>query len=147
MAGCATACPLGRPTCSATIYSRVKCVPEPCFSLADILVLAGTAGAGRMVPPTSTRIFARLQRAQEHSSHPGECPVPLHISSTRMPFLDEKGQTIGRIMRRRACTSARALASALAAAATLLASSSSCRISLARIFCIPGRSTRERLAR
>ena len=31
-------------------------------------VLAGTAGAGGMAPPTSTRISARTKRVQEHSS-------------------------------------------------------------------------------
>ena len=30
--------------------------------------LAGTPGAGGMAPPTTTRISARLKRAQEHSS-------------------------------------------------------------------------------
>ena len=34
------------------------------FSLAEILVLAGTASAGRMTPPASTRISARLKRVQ-----------------------------------------------------------------------------------
>ena len=34
------------------------------FSLAEILVLAGTPGAGRMAPPTSNRISARLKRVQ-----------------------------------------------------------------------------------
>ena len=34
------------------------------FSLAEILVLAGTAGAGGMAPPTSTRISAWLKRVQ-----------------------------------------------------------------------------------
>ena len=37
------------------------------FSLAEILVLAGATGAGRMAPSASTRISARLQRVQEHS--------------------------------------------------------------------------------
>ena len=32
------------------------------------MVLAGTAGAGRMAPPASTRISARLKRDQGHSS-------------------------------------------------------------------------------
>ena len=35
------------------------------FSLAKILVLVDTAGAGGMAPPTSTRISAWLKRAQE----------------------------------------------------------------------------------
>ena len=46
---------------------------EPCwgptrFSLAEILVLAGTAGAGGMAPPTSTRISARMKSGQGHGS-------------------------------------------------------------------------------
>ena len=40
----------------------------PRFSLVEILVLATATGAGRMVPPVSTRISARLKRVQEHSS-------------------------------------------------------------------------------
>ena len=32
------------------------------FSLAEILVQAGTAGAGGMAPPISTRISARMKR-------------------------------------------------------------------------------------
>ena len=35
---------------------------------ASCLVLAGTAGAGGMVPPASTRIPARMKRVREHSS-------------------------------------------------------------------------------
>ena len=38
------------------------------FSLAVILVLAGTAGAGGMAPPTSTGISDRMKRVQEYSS-------------------------------------------------------------------------------
>ena len=38
------------------------------FSLAEILVLAGTASAGRMAPPASTSISARLKRVQRHIS-------------------------------------------------------------------------------
>ena len=38
------------------------------FSLADIIALAGTAGAGIMAPPTSTRITARLKRVHGHVS-------------------------------------------------------------------------------
>ena len=37
-------------------------------SLAEILVLDGTAAAGRMAPPTSTRISARMKCVQGHSS-------------------------------------------------------------------------------
>ena len=36
--------------------------------LAEVLVLAVTAGAGRMPPPTSTRISAILKYVQGHSS-------------------------------------------------------------------------------
>ena len=42
-------------TCSRELCSWT------CFSRAGILVLAGTAGAGRMTPPTSIRISARLK--------------------------------------------------------------------------------------
>ena len=38
------------------------------FSLGEMLVLAGTAGAGSMTPPTSTRISARLKCGQGHVS-------------------------------------------------------------------------------
>ena len=38
------------------------------FSLAEILVLADTVGAGRMAPPTSTRISAGMKCVQEHNS-------------------------------------------------------------------------------
>ena len=37
-------------------------------SLAEMLVLVATAGAGRMAPPTSTRIPAMLKRVQSHVS-------------------------------------------------------------------------------
>ena len=45
------------------------------FSLAEILVLSGTAGAGVMAPPISTRISVRLKRVTggKHSS-----PVNVH---------------------------------------------------------------------
>ena len=39
-----------------------------CFSLADTLVLAGTAGAGGMAPSASTRIAVGLKRDQGHSN-------------------------------------------------------------------------------
>ena len=42
--------------------------PCPRFSLAEILVLVGTAGASGMTPPSSTRISARMKCVQEHSS-------------------------------------------------------------------------------
>ena len=42
--------------------------PSTRFSLAEILVLAGIAGAGRMTPPASTRIPARLKCVRENSS-------------------------------------------------------------------------------
>ena len=50
---------------STMSHSRVKR-----FSLTEILVLAGTTGAGRMTPPASTTIPARITNicAQEHSS-------------------------------------------------------------------------------
>ena len=56
--------------CAITIDSRQG---EPCwaptrFSLADIPVLADTAGAGGMAPPTITGISARMSCVQEHSS-------------------------------------------------------------------------------
>ena len=38
------------------------------FSLAEILVLAGTAGAGRMAPPASTGISAMMRCVQGHVS-------------------------------------------------------------------------------
>ena len=38
------------------------------FSLAEILVLACTAGANGMAPPTITRISARMKRVLGHSS-------------------------------------------------------------------------------
>ena len=46
-------------------------------SLAEILVLDGTAGADKMAPPTSTRIFARLKRVQGHGS-----PVNVLVCTT-----------------------------------------------------------------
>ena len=42
----------------------VNCVPEQVS--AEILVLPGTAGAGRMAPPTSTRISFRVKCVQRH---------------------------------------------------------------------------------
>ena len=48
------------------------------FSLADILVLAGTARASRIAPPASTRISARLKRVHEHSS-----PVSMWVAAAR----------------------------------------------------------------
>ena len=39
-----------------------------CSSLAEILVLAETAGAGRIAPPTSTSISSGMQCVQEHVS-------------------------------------------------------------------------------
>ena len=40
------------------------------FGPAETLVLAGTAGAGGIAPPASTRISARTKRVQGHSSLP-----------------------------------------------------------------------------
>ena len=54
------------------------------FSLAEILVLAGTAGAGGMAPPASTRISARLKRDQEHSS-----PVNIQSNCSDVTFLSQ----------------------------------------------------------
>ena len=48
------------------------------FSLAEILVLAGITSAGGMVPPTSTRISARMKCGQGHSS-----PVHVHVQPSR----------------------------------------------------------------
>ena len=49
--------------------------PRTRFSLAEILVLAGTTGAGRMAPPASTRISARMKHVLGHSS-----PVNVQVS-------------------------------------------------------------------
>ena len=38
------------------------------FILAEILVLAGTPGAGGMAPPTNTGKYTRLERVQDYSS-------------------------------------------------------------------------------
>ena len=45
------------------------------YSLEDIVVLTGTTGAGRMAPPTSTRISARLKCVQQHSSRVNICSL------------------------------------------------------------------------
>ena len=57
-----------------------KPYPRTRFSLAEILVLAGTAGAGRIVPPASTRISARMKWVQgpaqftrEHATRRRSC--------------------------------------------------------------------------
>ena len=47
-------------------------------SLAEIMVLAGTAGAGRMAPPDSTRLSSRIKCVQEHSS-------PANVCSKQLP--------------------------------------------------------------
>ena len=47
-------------------------------SLAEIIVLVGTAGAGGMATPASTSISARLKIVQEHSS-----PVNLRMNRPR----------------------------------------------------------------
>ena len=62
--------------------SRVNCVSLPQFNLAEILVLAGTAGAGRMAPPTITRIPARLRCVQEHSSRGSVHAGDVHVRVT-----------------------------------------------------------------
>ena len=45
----------------ARIHGVNRGGPRTRLSLTYILVLAGTAGAGRMAPPVSTRISARLK--------------------------------------------------------------------------------------
>ena len=61
------------------VFTAELC-PRTRFSLAEILVLAGTAGAGGMAPPASSseRTPARTSArgpllVQEHSSHVGLC--------------------------------------------------------------------------
>ena len=49
------------------VFTGELCSPTR-FSLAETLALAGTTGAGRMAPPTRTRISAKLKRVQGHSS-------------------------------------------------------------------------------
>ena len=41
---------------------RAELYPRTRFSQADILVLDGTAGAGKLAPPASARISFRLKR-------------------------------------------------------------------------------------
>ena len=53
-------------------FTVETCFPTR-FSLPEILVLAGTTGAGRMTPPTSARISARLKRVQGHVSPVNVC--------------------------------------------------------------------------
>ena len=48
------------------VFTGELCSPTR-FSLAETLALAGTTGAGRMAPPTRTRISAKLKRVQGHS--------------------------------------------------------------------------------
>ena len=59
---------LGSQRARSTCSPAGKLCARTRFSLAEILVLAGTTGAGGMAPPTSTKISARLKRAQGHSS-------------------------------------------------------------------------------
>ena len=63
--------------------SRVNCVPE--ISLAEILVLAGTSGAGGMAPPTSNRISARMECVQGHVSLVGMVRGRMQGSRGRKP--------------------------------------------------------------
>ena len=49
---------------AAYIYGRTAFPAR--FSLAEILVLTGTAGAGGMAPPTSTMISTRMKCVQGH---------------------------------------------------------------------------------
>ena len=70
---------MGRPSLDIGIgelYSWTR------FSLPDILVLAATAGAGEMSALTSTRISARLEYVQEHSS-----PLTIDIGFIYYPFI------------------------------------------------------------
>ena len=61
--------PRGQPR-NRLSTNRCKFTGELCswtrFSLEEILVLAGTTGAGGMAPPTSTRISARLKCSGTH---------------------------------------------------------------------------------
>ena len=59
------------------MFTRETCL-RTYFSLAEILVLAGTADAGGMAPPTSTRMSARLKCVQERSS-------PVHMPRAAPP--------------------------------------------------------------
>ena len=59
------------PTVWGFMISKYSCTHDigwASVSLAEILVLAGTTGAGGMATPTSTRISARLKRVQEQKS-------------------------------------------------------------------------------
>ena len=60
--------------CASSMFTGELCSRKRC-SLAEILVLAGSAGAGGMAPPASTRFSARLERVQDHSSPRGGCSV------------------------------------------------------------------------
>ena len=55
------------------------------FSLAEMLVLAATAGAGRMAPPTSTKISAGLKCVQGHVSRVNMSPP--HSTSAHLPTI------------------------------------------------------------
>ena len=46
------------------VFTGELCSPTR-FSLAETLALAGTTGAGRMAPPTRTRISAKLKRVRD----------------------------------------------------------------------------------
>ena len=59
--------------CSLPPFSAVMFTVELCPSLADILVLAGTAGAGIMAPPASIRISAMMNCVQGHGSRVNVC--------------------------------------------------------------------------
>ena len=62
------------------MFTGELCFPTH-FSLAEILVLPGTAGAGGMATPTNTRTSARLKRVQGHSS-PVNVPTSTHRLKT-----------------------------------------------------------------
>ena len=58
--------------------------PRTRFSLAEIPVRDGTAGGGRMTPPASTRISARMKCVQGHSSRVNTMPaVPAQAGKRR----------------------------------------------------------------
>ena len=60
---------------SCSMFTRELCSWTH-FSLAEILVLACTTGAGGRAPPASTRIYARMKCVQGHSS-------PVNVLSCR----------------------------------------------------------------
>ena len=63
-------------------YAGVNFVPEHVSASLEI-VLAGTTGAGRMVPPNSTRIPARMKCVQIHIS-----PMNMHRRIVHVRFVE-----------------------------------------------------------